>query len=87
MSLLSARIPVTWGQYQLCDEGTDSHWPEWLEEGSQQWELEPGSDGYYARCRVTRDALDLPMVGVFETMGSVSAFCSPSALARLLCAS
>jgi formylglycine-generating enzyme required for sulfatase activity len=57
------RTPVTWGEYRRFCEDTDSHWPEWLEEGSQ-YHLDKGSDDYYAKRGVARDALDLPVVGV-----------------------
>ncbi len=57
------RTPVTWGEYRQFCEDTDSHWPEWLEEGSQ-YHLDKGSDDYYTKRGVARDALDLPVVGV-----------------------
>jgi formylglycine-generating enzyme required for sulfatase activity len=57
------RTPVTWGEYRRFCEDTDSHWPEWLEEGSQ-YHLDKGSDDYYTKRGVARDALDLPVVGV-----------------------
>jgi formylglycine-generating enzyme required for sulfatase activity len=55
--------PVTWGEYRRFCEDTDSHWPEWLEEGSS-YHLEKGSDNYYTKRGIARDALDLPVVGV-----------------------
>jgi formylglycine-generating enzyme required for sulfatase activity len=58
------RTPVTWGQYKLFCEDTNSHWPEWLEEGSP-YHLYTGFDRYYRACGVTRDALLLPVVGAF----------------------
>jgi formylglycine-generating enzyme required for sulfatase activity len=57
------RTPVTWGEYRRFCEDTDSHWPEWLEEGSQ-YHLEKGSEDYYTKRGVARDAVDLPVVGV-----------------------
>ncbi len=57
------RTPVTWGDYRRFCEATDSHWPEWLEKGSQ-YNLETGTNDYYAKRGIGREALDLPVVGV-----------------------
>ena len=57
------RTPLTWGEYRRFCESEDRHWPEWLESGSQ-YHLEEGSDDYYPKCGVARDADDLPVVGV-----------------------
>jgi formylglycine-generating enzyme required for sulfatase activity len=58
-----SRTPVTWGEYRRFCEDTDKRWPEWLDLGSQ-YHLEKGSDDYYSKCGVARDAEDLPVVGV-----------------------
>jgi len=49
------RTPVTWRDYLRFCEATDSHWPEWLEKGSQY---------HYAKRGIGREALDLPVVGI-----------------------
>jgi formylglycine-generating enzyme required for sulfatase activity len=57
------RRPVTWGEYRRFCESEDSHWPEWLVRGSR-YHLDSGSEKYYPKRGVSRDALDLPVVGV-----------------------
>jgi formylglycine-generating enzyme required for sulfatase activity len=57
------RTQVTWGQYKLFCEDTNSHWPEWLEAGGRYY-LEQDRADYYSKRGVARDALDLPIVGV-----------------------
>jgi formylglycine-generating enzyme required for sulfatase activity len=67
------RMPVTWGDYRRFCEATETHWPEWLEEGSQR-HLHTGSDDYYRKCGIAADALDLPVVGV--SWDDVVAYCA-----------
>lgn len=57
------RTPVTVGEYLHFCEETRGHWPEWLEEGSQ-YHLEKGTDDYYTERGVSREAVDLPIVGI-----------------------
>ncbi len=57
------RTPVTWGDYRPFCEATGTHWPEWLEPGSQ-YHLETAKDSYYAQRGISRAALDLPVVGI-----------------------
>jgi formylglycine-generating enzyme required for sulfatase activity len=57
------RTSVTWGDYRRFCEATDTHWPEWLEKGSQ-YHLDTGSNDYYRERGIAPDALDLPAVGV-----------------------
>src|SRR5207249_2670055 len=56
------RTPVTVGEYLRFCEATNSHWPEWLEVGSQ-YHLETGKSDYYRQRGVSRNALDLSVVG------------------------
>jgi formylglycine-generating enzyme required for sulfatase activity len=55
------RTPVTWGEYRLFCADTDTHWPEWLEKGSQ-YDLDTDDD--YRKRGVADDALLLPVVGI-----------------------
>ena len=57
------RTPVTWGEYRRFCEDTQGHWPEWLEQGSQ-YHLETGKEDHYRRPGVSREGLDLPVVGI-----------------------
>jgi len=57
------RTPVSWGEYRRFCEATDTHWPEWLETGSE-YHLETGKNDFYANRGISRAALDLPVVGV-----------------------
>jgi formylglycine-generating enzyme required for sulfatase activity len=56
------RTPVTVGEYLRFCEATNSHWPEWLEVGSQ-YHLETDKNDYYRQRGVSLNALDLPVVG------------------------
>ena len=57
------RTPVTWGEYLRFCEATGEHWPEWLEQGSQ-YHLEKGKDDHYRRPGISREGLDLPVIGI-----------------------
>jgi formylglycine-generating enzyme required for sulfatase activity len=57
------RTPVTAGEYLRFCEATGEHWPRWLEEGSE-YHIETGSNHWYRECGVSREAMDLPIVGV-----------------------
>ena len=57
------RTPVTVGEYLRFCQATGGHWPEWLEEGSE-YHVDGGSNDYYRKRGVSREALDLPVVGV-----------------------
>ncbi len=57
------RTPVTIGEYLKFCQATDSHWPEWLEPGSQ-YHLETGKSDHYRRPGISREGLDLPVVGI-----------------------
>ena len=57
------RTPVTWGEYRRFCEATGEHWPEWLEQGSQ-YHLETGKSDHYRRPGISREGLDLPVVGI-----------------------
>jgi formylglycine-generating enzyme required for sulfatase activity len=57
------RTPVTWGEYWRFCESTQQHWPEWLEQGNE-YHLETGKNDYYPNRGVSRDGLDLPVVGI-----------------------
>jgi formylglycine-generating enzyme required for sulfatase activity len=67
------RTPVTWGDYRRFCEATDSHWPEWLEKGSQ-YHLDTGSDDFYRKRGIAADTLDLPVVGV--SWEDAAAYCA-----------
>ncbi|MEA3278939.1 MAG: formylglycine-generating enzyme family protein [Pseudomonadota bacterium] len=57
------RTPVTVGEYLRFCEATDEHWPEWLEQGGE-YHIETGSNDHYRKRGVSREAVDLPIVGV-----------------------
>jgi formylglycine-generating enzyme required for sulfatase activity len=57
------RTPVTAGEYLRFCEAIGGHWPEWLQEGSQS-HIETGSDDWYRKRGVSREAVDLPIVGI-----------------------
>ena len=57
------RAPVTWAEYRRFCESTQQHWPEWLEQGNE-YHLETGKNDYYPKRGVSRDGLDLPVVGI-----------------------
>jgi formylglycine-generating enzyme required for sulfatase activity len=57
------RAPVTTGEYLRFCEDTGERWPEWLQEGSE-YNLEKGSNDYYRKRGVSREAADLPIVGI-----------------------
>ena len=57
------RTPVTIGEYLRFCQDTSTHWPAWLEDESK-YHIESGSDGYYRDRGVSREARDLPIVGV-----------------------
>ena len=57
------RFPVTVGEYLRFAEATGSHWPQWLEEGSQ-YHIEGGKEDYYRRVGMSPEAVDLPVVGI-----------------------
>ena len=57
------RTPVTWGEYRRFCEATGEHWPEWLEQGSQ-YHQETGKSDHYRRPGISREGLDLPVVGI-----------------------
>jgi formylglycine-generating enzyme required for sulfatase activity len=67
------RTPVTVRGYLRFCEATGGHWPEWLEEGSQ-YHIETGSSDYYRQHGVSREALDLPVVGV--SWSDAQAYCA-----------
>jgi formylglycine-generating enzyme required for sulfatase activity len=58
-----AQTEVTVGQYLEFCTATNSHWPEWLEKGNS-YHVETGSDRYYAEMGYSRQATNLPIVGV-----------------------
>ncbi|MFZ4702993.1 MAG: SUMF1/EgtB/PvdO family nonheme iron enzyme, partial [Candidatus Methylumidiphilus sp.] len=66
------RAPVTWGEYRRFCEATDGHWPEWLEQGNE-YHLETGKNDYYPKRGVSRDGLDLPVVGI--SWDDAAAYC------------
>jgi formylglycine-generating enzyme required for sulfatase activity len=66
------RTPVTVAEYLGFCEETGEHWPEWLEEG-RQYHQEKGSDDYYRERGVSREAEDLPIVGI--SWEDASAYC------------
>jgi formylglycine-generating enzyme required for sulfatase activity len=57
------RMPVTVGEYLRFCEATGGHWPAWLEEGSA-YHIVTGSDDHYRKRGVSREAPDLPVIGV-----------------------
>ncbi len=57
------RTPVTWGEYRRFCEATGTHWPEWLETGNE-YHVETGKNDFYTKRGISREALDLPVVGV-----------------------
>jgi formylglycine-generating enzyme required for sulfatase activity len=62
-SFALGRFPVTVGEYFRFAEATKSHYPEWLEDGSEH-PIDRGKRDYYRRVGMGRENLDLPMVGV-----------------------
>ncbi|AEE52506.1 SUMF1/EgtB/PvdO family nonheme iron enzyme [Haliscomenobacter hydrossis] len=54
---------LTIGEYLKFADETRSHYPEWLEQGSK-YNLETGSDDHYKNKGLSRNATDLPVVGV-----------------------
>jgi formylglycine-generating enzyme required for sulfatase activity len=57
------RFPVTVGEYLRFAEATNSHHPEWLEEGSK-YHIETGEDDFYGKRGLSREAVDLPIAGI-----------------------
>jgi formylglycine-generating enzyme required for sulfatase activity len=55
--------PVTIGEYLRFCEAAEKHWPAWLEEGGE-YHIETGSKNWYRECGISREAVDLPVVGV-----------------------
>lgn len=57
------KYPVTVGEYlQFCDE-TESHYPEWLELGSE-YNIETGTINYYSRAGISRKNTNRPITGI-----------------------
>jgi formylglycine-generating enzyme required for sulfatase activity len=57
------RFPVAVGEYLRFAQATHGHYPEWLDEGNE-YNVETGSDDYYRTVGMSRNSLDLPIVGV-----------------------
>jgi formylglycine-generating enzyme required for sulfatase activity len=54
------KYPVTIGEYMVFVEDTDSHHPEWMEEGSE-YNIKTGTDDHYKSINQDNNA---PIVGV-----------------------
>jgi len=54
------KYPVTIGEYMTFVEDTKSHYPEWLEKGSE-YNIETGTEDYYKKMNLTDKA---PIIGV-----------------------
>jgi formylglycine-generating enzyme required for sulfatase activity len=57
------KYPVTIGEYMRFVEATQSHYPEWLEEGSK-YHIETGSDDHYRNKDIGIENKDCPIVGI-----------------------
>jgi formylglycine-generating enzyme len=57
------KYEVTVGEYLRFCDATNSHYPEWLEKGSS-YNVQTGSDSHYKVKGYSRNATDLPIVGV-----------------------
>ena len=57
------KYEVTVGEYLAFCDATKSHYPEWLEAGSE-YHIETGSDTYYKGSGYARSSVRLPIVGV-----------------------
>jgi formylglycine-generating enzyme required for sulfatase activity len=57
------KYPVTVGDYMKFVEVTQSHHPEWLEEGSE-YHIETGTEGHYREKGVGLEYPDSPIVGI-----------------------
>ncbi len=68
-----AETEVTVGQYLAFCRATDTHWPEWLEEGNE-YHVETGTDPYYKNVGYQREGSEnLPIVGV--SWDDATAYC------------
>jgi formylglycine-generating enzyme required for sulfatase activity len=66
------RYPIMVQQYLAFVAATNSHAPEWLEEGSQ-YHIETGTDGYYKKIEAALTNDQHPIVGV--SWQGATAFC------------
>ncbi len=57
------RYPVTVGEYLQFVQATRSHYPEWLEEGSQ-YHIETDKEDYYRRAGMSPENFRQPIVGI-----------------------
>ncbi|MFZ1790658.1 MAG: SUMF1/EgtB/PvdO family nonheme iron enzyme [Saprospiraceae bacterium] len=64
---------VTIGQYLAFCKVTNSHWPEWLEKGSQH-NIYTGSDDYYKKLEMSESNTNHPIIGVSAL--DADAFCN-----------
>jgi len=66
------RYPVTVGEYMQFVKAAQSHYPEWLEEGSQ-YHIGTGKDDYYRRVGMSLENLKHPIVGI--SWNDATAYC------------
>jgi formylglycine-generating enzyme required for sulfatase activity len=67
------RYPVTVGEYLRFVDATKSHYPEWLEEGSE-YHFEKGTNDYYRRVGMRPKNTQHPVVGI--SWHDATAYCA-----------
>lgn len=66
------KYEVTVGEYLAFADETGGNYPEWLEKGND-YHVETGSDNYYKNLGYSREAVNLPIVGV--SWNNAKAYC------------
>ena len=67
-----SKYPITVGQYMQFVEATNSHHPEWIEEGSD-YHIFSGSDNYYKKIESVLQEKSHPIVGI--SWDDATAYC------------
>ena len=62
-SFWMSKYEVTIGQYLAFCQSTDSHWPDWLEKGSE-YHIETGKNDYYKKIGMSQSNINYPVTGI-----------------------